>query len=85
VTKAAGNQKKKDSNGSQRENRNPSFDPIKSASFSPFYRSYSLEIRWVIFNSFQLVLISKVFTIDYMFIELDTFGYILMRLGTNCN
>jgi len=85
VTEAAGKQKKEDSNGSKRENQNPSFDPIKSASFNPFYESYNLEIIWVIFNSLQLVLISKVLTVDYMFIELETFGYILMRLGTNYN
>ena len=84
VTEAAQKHEKKD-NGSQRENRNPCFNPIKPAPFSSFYGSYNLEIRWVIFSSLQLVLISKVFTVDYMFIELETFGYILMRLGTNCN
>ena len=44
-----------------------------------------MESRWVIFNSLQLVLIPKVFIGDYMFIELETFDYILMWLGTNRN
>ena len=44
-----------------------------------------MESRWVIFNFLQLILISNVYTVDYMFIELGIFDYILMRLGTNCN
>ena len=49
----------------------------ESVSLSPFYGSFSLEPRWVIFNSLQLVLIPKVFTIDYIYmcIEVETFDY----------
>ena len=76
MTEVVGKQKKKDSNGSERETQNPSFGPIKLAPFSPFYKSYSLEIRWVIFNSHEIVLISKVFTVWLYVCEIETFDHI---------
>ena len=59
----------------------------ESILLSPFYGSFSLESRWIIFNSLRLVLIRKVFTVDYVYmcIEVETFDYIyiLTRLGRN--
>jgi len=55
--------------------RNPNPTQISDINLN---RVLFTESRWVIFNSLKLILISKVFTVDYIFVEIEMFDYILM-------